>query len=125
MSFALNMHFQGRIQDIRHFLVTFFHVLCPEHALVFTSLQPPCVTLKLSLQNLQYANDAPLLLTVISSGRVQEDKNLAGFLFAGGSILFFPYKLQKFPESRRRCGFLVKIRKNTEGWQHCMICITP
>ena len=97
----------------------------PESAPDFTSLQPPCVTLKLSLQNLQYANDAPLLLTVISSGRVQEDKNLAGFLFAGGSILFFPYKLQKFPESRRRCGFLVKIRKNTEGWQHCMICITP
>ena len=61
--------------------------------------------LKLSLQNLQYANDGPLLLAVIPGGRVQEDKNLAVFLFAGGSILFFPYKLQKFPESRRRCVF--------------------
>ena len=49
------------------------------------------------------ANDGRLLLAVIPGGRVQEDKNLAGFLFAGGSILFFPYKLQKFPESGRRC----------------------
>ena len=55
--------------------------------------------LKLSLLNLQYANDGPLLLAVIPGGKVQDDKNLAGFHFAGGSILFNPYKLQKFPES--------------------------
>ena len=38
-----------------------------------------------------------------------------GFLFAGGSILFFPYKLQKFPESGRRCGGV--FRKNTEEYE--------
>ena len=40
--------------------------------------------------NLHYAHGGPLLLAVIPGGRVQEDKNLAGFLFAVGSILFFP-----------------------------------
>ena len=30
--------------------------------------------------------------------------------------MFFPYKLQKFPESTDEDAFS---RKNTEGWQHC------
>ena len=78
-------------------------------------LQPPCVTLKLSLQNLQYANDGPLLLAVIPGDRVQEDKNLAGFLFAGSSILFFPSIIQISEiYGADEDAFS---RKNTEDWQ--------
>ena len=61
----------------------------------------------------------PLLLTMIPGGRVQEDKNLAGFLFAGGSILFFAYiQIAEISGERTKMRFSVKIRKNTEGWQH-------
>ena len=63
--------------------------------------------------NLQYANGGPLLLAVIPGGRVQEDKNLAGFLFAVGSILFFQ-NCRNF----RRADEDAFFRKNTEGWQH-------
>ena len=68
--------------------------------MMLTSLQPPCVTLKLSLQNLQYANDGPLLLAVIPGDRVQEHKNLAGFLFDGGS--FFPLQIAEISGERTR-----------------------
>ena len=68
--------------------------------------------LKLSLQNLQYANDGPLLLAVIPGGRVQEDKNLAGSLFAGGSIFFFRINCRNFRRADKDAFFC----KNTEEY---------
>ena len=59
------------------------------------------------------ANDGPLLLAVIPGGRVQEDKNLAAFLFAGGSILFFRTNCRNF---RRADEDALFFRKNTEEY---------
>ena len=64
--------------------------------------------LKLSLQNLKYANNGPLLLTVILGRRVVKGKNLAAFLFAGSSILFFPLQIEKVSRERTKMRFSVK-----------------
>ena len=73
----------------------------------------PCVTQKLSLQNFLYANDVPLLLAVIPGGRVQENKNLAGFLFCLAAIFFF---FCKNCRNFRRADEDAFSRKNTEEY---------
>ena len=84
------------------------------------SLQPPCVTLKLSLQNLQYANDGPLLLAVIPGHKVQEDKHLAGFLFAGGSNMFF-HTNAFFRNNTVKYGRLAALFPHTQRYCQCHI----